>query len=81
MILSSSAWAADPSGLPTPTPAAPPPVLVELKSGKITYMERAGVKIAGASGSAKVGDILDEKTGLETGSSPVTEITFADGLS
>ena len=79
LILSSSAWAADPSALPTPATAAPPPVLVELKSGKITYMERAGVKIAGASGSAKVGDILDEKTSLETGSSPVTEITFADG--
>lgn len=79
LILSGSAWAADPSALPTPAPAAPPPVLVELKSGKITYMEGAGVKIAGASGSAKVGDLLEEKTALETGLSPVTEITFADG--
>jgi len=59
--------------------AVPPPVLVELKSGKITYLEGSGAKLAGKSSAIKLGDLLTEKTGLETGPTPVTEVTFEDG--
>jgi len=79
LILTGSAWSADPSALPATAPSAPPPVLVELQSGKISYVEGAGVKIAGKNTVAKVGDLLAEKTALETGSALVTEVTFADG--
>lgn len=73
------AWAADPAVSPPSASPVAPPVLVELKSGTITYLEGAGGKISGQSQAAKVGDRLVEKTGLETGSALVTEVTFEDG--
>lgn len=63
----------------SPSTPPPPPVLVELKTGKITYLDGAGVKIAGNAAVAKMGDLLTEKTGLDTGTTPVTEVTFEDG--
>ena len=78
-ILAGSVWASAPSAPPSPASPAPGQVLVELKSGKITYLEGAGVKISGANLAAKVGDPLGEKTILETGFAVVTEVTFEDG--
>lgn len=82
LVLAGFVWAARasdsaPSSEPGMTP--PPPILVELKTGKITYLEGVGVKISGSGSGAKVGDVLAEKTGLETGAAPVTEVTFEDG--
>jgi hypothetical protein len=73
-------WAAE------PTPATgggaesiPAPVLVELQSGKLTFVDGASVKISGSSQPAKTGDPFVEKAELETGASPATEVTFGDG--
>ena len=54
-------------------------VLVDLQSGKLTFVDGASVKISGSSQPAKAGDPFAEKAELETGASPVTEVTFGDG--
>lgn len=82
LVLSGFVWRVGAAETPAPAEvesAAPKPVLVELKTGKITFLDGAGVKISGQSSPAKVGDVLTEKTGLETGAAPVTEVTFEDG--
>jgi len=53
--------------------------MVELKSAKITFLKGNGAKISGNTGSAKAGDTLAESAEIETGTEPVTEITFEDG--
>jgi len=52
---------------------------VELKSAKITFLKGSGAKINGESVQAKVGDVLKENIEFETGTEPVTELTFEDG--
>ena len=61
------------------TTATPVPALVDLQTGKITFIGGDGVKISGSGQPAKNGDSFPEKTELETGTSPVTEVTFGDG--
>lgn len=63
----------------TPAAAAPAPVLTSLESGKISFVGGNSVKISGHSQPAKMGDSFPEKAELETGTSPVTEVTFGDG--
>jgi len=74
-------WSAEPSSstMVPPMEPAPAPVLVDLKSGKISFIAGNGGKISGKNESMKVGDVFPEKTELETGTSPVTEVTFDDG--
>ena len=62
----------------TSAPAAPRGI-VELKSAQITFLQGKGAKIVGSAGSAKKGDTLAESVEIETGTEPVTELTFEDG--
>jgi hypothetical protein len=63
----------------TPAAAAPAPVLTSLETGKISFVGGNSVKISGNSQPAKMGDSFPEKAELETGTSPVTEVTFGEG--
>ena len=79
VVLVLPAWAIDPSTHANPAAATPAPVLVDLQSGKLTFVGGASVKISGSRQPAKAGDPFTEKAELETGASPVTEVTFGDG--
>lgn len=73
-LLAWPSWAAEPT-----SSAASAPSLVDLKSGTMTFVEGGNVKISGSPQPAKTGDAFVEKAELETGSAPVTEVTFGDG--
>ncbi|NBT89373.1 MAG: hypothetical protein EBT50_00890 [Verrucomicrobia bacterium] len=53
--------------------------MVELKSAKITFLGQGNALISASGQAVKQGDSLAEKTDMETGSVPVTEVTFEDG--
>jgi len=77
--LASPLWAADPKAPAEPASPAPAPKLVELKSAKITFLGQGNALISASGQAVKQGDSLAEKTDMETGSVPVTEVTFEDG--
>lgn len=77
--LASPVWAADPKVPVEPASPAPAPKLVELKSAKITFLGEGNALISANGQAVKQGDSLAEKTDMETGSVPVTEVTFEDG--
>lgn len=60
-------------------PGAIPEVLADLQAGKVTYLKGTGVKIEGATAATKLGDSLEEGMVIETGTEPVTQLTFEDG--
>ena len=67
-------------GAEVPGPAsAPAPVLQDLGSGSITFVEGTSVTISGSNQPVRTGDPFAEKAELETGASPATEVTFGDG--
>lgn len=61
------------------TTATPVPALSDLETGKITFVGGDSAKITGSSQPARAGDSFPEKAELQTGTSPVTEVTFGDG--
>lgn len=76
------AWnvrASQPALPPESSPAAPPPLLVDLQAGRVSFVDGKTTLISGNGQPAKVGDPFPEKTQLKTGPTPVTEVTFADG--
>lgn len=75
-------WAAQAADTAIPEKSAtatPAPALVDLQTGKLTFVGGDSVKISGSGRPVKKGDSFPEKTELETGTSPVTEVTFGDG--
>ena len=61
------------------TTATPVAALSDLETGKITFVGGDSAKITGSSQPARAGDSFPEKAELQTGTSPVTEVTFGDG--
>lgn len=77
--LASALWAAESKQPAEAASVARAPALVDLKSAKITFIGEGSALISSTGQTVKLGDSLAEKTDMETGSVPVTEVTFEDG--
>jgi len=71
-------WLVVAANRPVPPPA-PPPQLVELKTGKFTFVEGSEVKLVTSGSVVKNGDTFAESMEVDTGAAVATEITFEDG--